>query len=118
MEFFDRQGFPVAYSDERGHIFSFQGQALAYLEGDSVFTFQGRHIGWYAHGWIWDHGGCAVLFGTEAAALGPMLPLKRHLPLRSARQGLPFRGLQQQKPLKVPFSNLWSTLNREHFFAA
>jgi hypothetical protein len=118
MDFFDRQGFPVAYSDEQGHLFSFQGLALGYLDGDSVFNFQGRHIGWHAHGWIWDHSGCAVLFSNSAAPLGPMLPLKRNLPLRSAKHLPPFRGLQQQKPLKVPFSTLWSTRDQRSFFVA
>jgi hypothetical protein len=49
-------------------VYAFCGLALGYLDGDSVYSFRGRHLGWWEDGWIFDHHGARALF-TEAAVV-------------------------------------------------
>jgi hypothetical protein len=89
LTFYDVQGRPVAYSTDGCHVYAFYGVPLAYLDGDSVYSFSGRHLGWLADGWIFDHHGARALF-TDAAVGGPPLPEKQ------ARRGRGFKDPHQR----------------------
>ena len=64
MILYDISGRAVAYCDDGAHIFLFSGKPLAYLTGRSVYSFQGRHLGWFGDGWVRDRspGTCCATF--------------------------------------------------------
>ena len=57
IDFYDHDGQPIAYTQDRVHIYTFSGDPVAYLDGDSVYSFSGKHLGWFVDGWIRDNYG-------------------------------------------------------------
>ncbi len=52
---YNKTGKPVAYFAEDGEtIYLWDGRAVAYLLGDMVFGWNGRQLGWFANGTIFD----------------------------------------------------------------
>ena len=49
---FDHRGNPVAYiaPDEGNTIYLWSGEPVAYLEGENIFRFNGKYLGWYERG--------------------------------------------------------------------
>jgi hypothetical protein len=61
---FDYDGTPVAYidTDEDLTIFLWNGTPVAYLSQSSVYGFNGKHLGWFKKGIVWDREGYGVGF--------------------------------------------------------
>ena len=67
ISLFTASGNAVAYiavSDDMT-IYLWGGKPVAYLESDSgsdfhVYGFNGKHLGWFINGAIWNHNGDAV----------------------------------------------------------
>ena len=97
---FSDKGMPAAYIavNEQMTVYLWDGTPVAYLEPDigrpglHVYGFNGKHLGWFVNGVIWDkhgEGACAV---------------KERL---QSTQAEPFKRSKQLKPLKaVEFSPL------------
>jgi hypothetical protein len=115
LAFYDVQGHAVAYSTDTFHVYAFCGLLLGYLDGDSVYSFRGRHLGWWEDGWVFDHHGARALF-TEAAVGGPPLPSKQARPGRGFKDPPPTCDLQDPKPARVVFVLRWSPRSGERFF--
>jgi len=115
LTFYDRNGKPVAYTTENIDIYAFNGTILAYIEGDSVYSFSGKHLGWYIDYSIIDHNGYYFLF-TEKSMGGPFKPFKQLKPIKGFKQFKPFKGFKQYKPYKPYLKITWSNLTFEQFF--
>lgn len=50
LDFYDRNGRPYAYSDDGEHIFTFNGKPVAYICEDSIYRFDGQHVGYFESG--------------------------------------------------------------------
>ena len=50
MTFYNKNGKPIAYTEDNEHIYLFTGQPVAYFYGDAVYGFNGHHIGWFENG--------------------------------------------------------------------
>ena len=113
--FYDTGGWPVAYCDDGRHIYAFTGHPVAYLEGDSVYAFNGQHLGWWDRGWIRDHhGGCALF--TDAAIGGPSLPARHALPAKGFKNAPPPRAFKHVKPVRAADGAGWSLRSGPQFF--
>jgi len=64
ISIYDSEGEAVAYIDtsEDFTIYLWKGKPVAYLDGSSVYGFNGKHLGWFKDGIIWDHKGYGVGF--------------------------------------------------------
>jgi hypothetical protein len=113
--FYDQAGSPVAYTDDGKHIFLFSGQPVAYLHRDSVYSFDGQHLGWVRNGWIYDHNGCGVFFSDDSSG-GPLKPFKQFKPFKSFKMLMPLKALRQLPPLKPLWSIYWSDIPVQKFF--
>lgn len=107
LVFYDRKGRAVAYTEDGEHIFNFGGAPVAYLDGDSVYSFSGTHLGWCADGWIRDYDGACVYF-TEGAVGGPIRPITRVNPIKSIQRILPIKAVQRIKPVRHIDKLTWS----------
>jgi hypothetical protein len=89
----------------------FVGEPVAYLVEDSIFGFNGKHLGWYHKGLVYDHDGGVVVAPAAAfrESVGPA-------PTRSLKQLKPLKGLKELKPLKPLFGTSWSTIPARVFF--
>ena len=115
LTLYDSAGRPVAYSDDGEHIYSFDGRPVAYFHDDSVWSFDGRHLGRFESGWVRDNQGNGAFF-TESATGGPLKPMRELKPLKGLKQLRPLKALRQLRPLKPLNSLDWSKLSGEHFF--
>jgi hypothetical protein len=107
FSFYDSQGRAAAYFETSGElvIYLWSGEPVAYLDGDSIFGFNGKHLGWYRDGLIYDHDGGILVAPASAFrdAPGPAPP-------RSLKGLKPLKGLKELKPLKPLFGRFWSKL--------
>lgn len=115
ISFYDDSGEAVAYIDtnEEMNIYSWHGDPVAYLERDSIFGFNGKHLGWFENGIIRDHSGYAV--GFVEGSINKLTKLER---LKSLQKLTPLKSLQQLEPIKPFYHNQWARLPLEIFLAS
>jgi hypothetical protein len=113
--FYDRSGHPSVYSEDGVHLFTFSGSAVGYIEKDSVYAYNGRHLGWIEDGWIRDHAGEGVFF-TDDATGGPEKSVRSPVPLRKVKHVKPKKEVRQLRPVKAQKTRTWSRALGEAFF--
>jgi hypothetical protein len=117
LTFYDVNGRPIAYSDDGRYVYAFSGLPLAYLDGDSVYSFNGQHLGWWDRGWVRDHQGAWVFFTDFARIGGQPMPRKSVLPAKGLRAlPPPVPAFKQVKPVPVAGGSGWSMRSGVHFF--
>lgn len=115
ITFYDHAGRAVAYSEDREHIFLFSGHAVAFINGNSIYDYSGRHIGWFKYGWVRENAGRYVYF-TEKAKGGLSRPPKDRKPAKVTKQTPPVKNIMQSKPSKADIPPAWSATNGDQFF--
>jgi hypothetical protein len=113
--FYNRNGRPIAYTENSTDIFLYSGELVAYLDRDSVYSFSGKHLGWFVDGWILDHDGNHVFF-SDIATGGPSRPAKQASPGKAVRRGRPIKGTKEPKPPYPERKPAWSHFASEEFF--
>lgn len=94
---FDSRGVPIAYIDYDDDliIYAFSGTPLAYLNENNVYGFNGKHLGWFENGFLWDHSGLRAGFTQEVSPVftqfEPFKRFKKFKPFKSFRQATPFK---------------------------
>jgi len=116
IAFYDRNGAPVAYSDDGVHVFLFSGEPVAYLEDDALYSYRGELMGWFEEGWLRDKDGRCVAFSEHAGA-GPQRPVKEPWPHPSPKQAQPIPERRDPRSLRPIHSNAWSEQTADEFFA-
>jgi hypothetical protein len=111
---YDYTGEAVAYIDssEEFTIYLWKGIPVAYLDDSSVFGFNGKHLGWFKDGIIWDHNGYAV--GFVKGAVNKITKLEK---LKGLKQLTPLKSLQRLQPLEPIFKDKWSSIPLEIFLS-
>lgn len=115
LAFYDRGGNHVAYGIDCGDLHLYSGEPVGYLEEDSVYSFRGKHLGWYAGGWIRDHEGQPVFFTREANGF-PLRPAMLSEPEGNGVCEAPARAPKEPKPEPAPIRLQWSLLSSVRFF--
>jgi hypothetical protein len=71
---FDGRGHPVAYiaEDDDNSIYLWSGHAVAYVLGENVFGWNGRHLGWFVEGVMYDSR------GRRVGSVGARCPYATH----------------------------------------
>jgi hypothetical protein len=91
-------GDPQAYiaSTEEDAIYSFTGEPLAYVDNtNNVYGFNGRHLGWFEDGVVWDHAGHRVGFTSQTCPV-----YTKFEPFKGFKQFKPFKAFKQHPPYK------------------
>lgn len=101
----DGNGKPVAYISDKEEkiIYLFNGYPVAYIDdSNNIYGFNGKHLGWFEDGIVWDHSGHRAGFIKETyngyAGYEPFKNFKQFKPYKSYKQYAPY------KPYKL-FSN-------------
>jgi hypothetical protein len=105
---YDGSGRVYAWLDEGGRIVGLDGNRLAYIEGDSVYNWQGQHVGWWGNGHIRDNAGAVAVFTTEADNLGVVKPVKAEKPLHAVKKVVPVKPVKGVKPVRRIRRPSWS----------
>lgn len=116
MTFYNSHGKPIAYSENGTDIYLFNGQPIAYLSGDAVYSYNGKHLGWFEKGWIRDKKGYCVFFTENATGSGPVKPVKQVSSVKSVKSVKPVKNSKQSPSIKAADSLSWSTFSNEQFF--
>jgi 4-fold beta-flower domain-containing protein len=105
MDFYDSRARAVAYiaGDSDLTIYLWTGEPVAYLDEDSVYGFNGKHLGWLKSGAIYDHDGNLV-----AAFANRFKGTVATPPAKSFKQFRPFKSFKEFKPFKPFFGLSWS----------
>lgn len=105
--FYDKNGTPTLYYNEnKNAFFSYNGQPFFYLKRDfsntdtHVYDFNGKHIGWYDQGKLYNNNGDIFLF-TQTAGVIVILKLE---PIKGIEQILPIKPIEELPPIKPFFS--------------
>jgi hypothetical protein len=114
ISLFDDAGEAVAYidTDDEMNIYLWKGEPVAYLDGQSIYGFNGKHLGWFKDGIIWDHEGYAV--GFIEGAINKLTKLER---LKGLQKLTPLKSLQQLEPLEPLHKSQWARLPLEIFLS-
>lgn len=106
---YDPQGNPCAYCEDGEHLWTFDGRPAGYLHEQSIYSYNGAHLGWHFGGWVRDHQGY-VAFATNAgkADPGPMRNMLATLPSRGMKQTAPMKQARQTPPHRPNPVVLWS----------
>ena len=114
ISLYDSAGDAVAYidTDDDLNIYLWGGKPVAYLDGDSLYGFNGNHLGWFKEGIVMDHQGYAV--GFVEGAVNKLTNLER---LKSLQQLCPLKSLQQLEPLEPLQRNHFSRVPLDIFLA-
>jgi hypothetical protein len=113
LSLYDAGARAVAYvADEDDQtIYLWSGKPVAYLLDGSVFGFNGKHLGWFEKGVVYDHDGGLV------AALASRFNGPVQTPgLKALKELRPLKSLRELKPLKPLFSYSWSETPARYFF--
>ena len=113
--FYDRSGRPVAYSDDGINIHRFSGHAIGHIHEESIYDYSGKHLGWFADGWVRDPSGRCVMFTDEAKG-GPLIPWTSKQPTKIVKQNPPAKGVRKAKPRERKVLNAWAGLTGVQFF--
>ena len=108
FDFYDRHGRPYAYADDGVHIYKYSGKPIAYIAGQSVYSYPGRHVGFFEDGMILDHRGDAILF-TKLASGEPARPAKQFRPVKPIKLARPAKGPQAARPMRPARTGKWSS---------
>jgi len=119
VSLFNGSGRAVAYvaTDDELTIYLWGGKPVAYLSGDSddefqVYGFNGKHLGWFVRGVIWDHS------GNAACALKEAIQTTQYESYKGFKQYKPYKGYKQFAPFRPAFSNSFGEIPCEFLLGA
>ncbi len=113
---FDSNGKAIAYIavDDDFTIYLWEGKPVAYIySSENIYGFNGKHLGWFEDGIIWDHEGYAV-----GAIKGAVKMLYEFEPFKGFKEFKPFKSFREFSPYKPRFKNKWSGIPLSIFFKA
>ncbi len=113
--FYDRNGTPIAYTTDGEHIYLFKGKPVAYISGDSIYSYSGSHLGRFKNGWVRDNDGYCVFY-TQNSTGGPIKPIKKIKPVKGVKSIRPVKSVKNVRPVKSVSKSTWSKISRESFF--
>lgn len=111
---FNSKGEATAYIDTSDEliIYLWDGDPVAYIHDDDVYGFNGKHLGWFVDGIIWDNEGNAVGFIEGAVNMVTSIE-----PIKGIKSIKPMKSMREMAPMKPVFSNRWSSLPFSIFLA-
>ena len=115
IEFYKRTGEPCCYSPDGQHIYLWQGAAVAYVKASRVYGFDGRQLGWYERGWLYDRQNRPALFTPEALG-GPIRPTRSVKPVKNTRQLKPAKGVREVSIVQPVRCESWSSFADQSYF--
>jgi len=113
--FYSKSGSPVAYTEDGSHIFLYTGECVGYIFEDSIFSFNGRHLGFFVDGWVRDKNGRCVLF-IRTAKKGPERRRKDIARIKEQKLKIPIKKPREEQLSKLEIKQEWSELSLLQFF--
>jgi hypothetical protein len=116
LSLFNSKGEPVAYiaPSEEMTIYLWDGKPVAYLDDEAnVYGFNGKHLGWFVNGAIFNHQGVA-----ECATKVRFAGYTEYEPYKSYKEYRPYRSYKEYAPYQPYLTNSFSQIPCSLFLAA
>ena len=115
ISLFDSSGKATAYISENLVIYLWSGKPVAYLVEDKaggfhIYGFNGKHLGWFVSGIIYDHHGYVVGAVKEAFVTPPS-----YEPYKGYKMYVPYKSFKEFAPFRPFFHNSWSDISLKLF---
>jgi hypothetical protein len=116
VSLYGSDGEATAYIDynKEATIFLWDGTPVAFITSDRidicVFGFNGRFLGWYDNGILYDKNGYAV--GARKDATNMVTKLER---IKGIQKITPIRPILPMTPIKPMWKNYWSNTSLLEF---
>ncbi|MFZ4263238.1 4-fold beta flower protein [Sphingobacterium sp. HJSM2_6] len=116
LSLYNKNGEPTAYIDfdRDGTLFNWNGTPMAFLKTDGednqVIGFNGRFLGWYEEGVLYDKQG-RVIGQSKEHYFG----VTRIEPIKSIQQIIPIKPIVIHIEFKPIFFNIWSSTSLGEF---
>jgi len=106
ISLFNSEGKATAYvaDDDDLTIYLWGGKPVAYLSGDNIYGFNGKHLGWCVKGIIRDHDGNVVGVTKNATTI-----YTENEPYKGYKEYKPYKSYKEYAPYKPYWSNNWSS---------
>ncbi len=101
------------FEQDSGDILDLRGRHIAFVDDDSVYSYAGRHIGWWKGDHVRDRSGAVAAFLEDAEDLGVFKPFTAFPPFPPLPSFPPFRPFTEFKPFP-PFDR-WGWSDRMPF---
>jgi len=110
---FNKNGKPVAYLGEDGRtIYLWEGRVVGYLLEDKVFGWNGRQLGWFDNGTIFD------IYGLRAGFIKRKSPIPTDMESgKAAKQAKGIKGARQSPVAKPVMCYGYSSRSLEEILA-
>ena len=115
MILYNRSGTPTVYIDDVSYIYFYKGECIAYIFDECVYRFDGKHLGFFKHGWIRDKDGKCVLF-TRNAKGGPERRMRDIGRVKSQKSEILDKKPREPILKKLDLKEEWSELSSTAFF--
>jgi hypothetical protein len=91
----------VAYIavDDDLTIYLWGGKPVAYVDGENIYGFNGKHLGWFSRGAVYDHDGYAACATKERLA-----GYAHYEPYKGFKEFKPFKSFEEFAPFKPIFN--------------
>lgn len=113
--FYNKNGRPVAYTQDQATIYLYSGEPVAYLVQDAICAFDGRHLGWFVEGRVLDDAGGDVFF-TDLAMGWPPKPIELAPLPKGVKRARPIRRKRGSSPACPKRKRAWAARSSEVFF--
>ena len=115
--FFNKKGRARYYLDgDKRHVYSWDGEPVAFVEKTAVFTFDQTHLGWYDDGWLRDVSGKCVGMVEPGGKTGPNPPKAKHPDPPADKKEPPEVPEIKDLPQRPPRKPVWSDQSDVKFF--
>jgi hypothetical protein len=81
------------------------------MDEDSLYGFNGQHLGWLQNGAVYSHDGNVVV-ATAARFTDPV----QSPPPKGPKEYKPYKDYKEYRPYKPVFNNTWSEMTARAFF--
>jgi len=99
ISLFDKNGSAVAYISSDGTIYLWDGRPVAYLLENHVYGFNGKHLGWFENGIMYDGDGYRIGFSREKCPVVTQIE-----PVKSVKHVKSVKSVKSIAPIKPIFS--------------
>lgn len=106
---YNERGAAYAWLHANGNIYGLEGQALAFVDGDGVYDWEGVHIAWWADGHMRDGLGAVCLFSDAAVKTLVVKPVHEWHQQRPLMLEVRNRPLKWPKMPQPPKLCIWTT---------
>jgi len=79
------------------------GKPVAYLQSENIFGFNGKHLGWFVKGLIYDQDGKMVGATRSRLEVAPQIG-----PTKDIKQIQPTKAIREIAPIRPILSMSWS----------